>query len=41
MVMSASGSGSSCQMRKARSFQVRNGTLVEVATRSRPPEGHR
>jgi hypothetical protein len=35
MVMSASRSGSSCQIRRGRSFQVRNGTLVEVATRSR------
>jgi len=41
MVSSASRSGSSCQMRSARSFQIRAGELVEVAIRARKPDGHR
>jgi hypothetical protein len=41
MVNSTSRSGSDCQMRKARSFQLQGGILVEVAARSRPGQGHR
>lgn len=41
MVNSTSRSGSSCQMRKARSFQVQAGALVEVAARARAEQGHR
>ena len=41
MVASTSKSGAPCQMRKARSFQVRAGELVEVEGRVRAPQGHR
>lgn len=41
MVESDSRSGGPCQMKRARSFQIRAGQLVEVNTRSRPTSGHR
>jgi hypothetical protein len=40
VVASASRSGSGCQMRKASSYQIRSGQLVETATRARAPQGH-
>lgn len=40
VVASTSRSGP-CQMKTARSFEVREGQLVETHTRARAPEGHR
>lgn len=39
LVHSESKQGAACQMKKATSYQVRGGELVEVSTRARAPKG--
>lgn len=41
LVHSESKQGAACQMKKATSYQIRNGELVAVSTRTRAPQGHR
>jgi hypothetical protein len=40
VVCSAARSGGPCQMKTARSFQIRTGAAIEVSTRARAPQGH-
>lgn len=41
VVESSAASGGGCQMKRVRSFQVRNGTLAATTIRARPTGGHR